>query len=122
MQRPVPRQVDRPAAARCRTVEPHKPLAFNQFHRRRDRRKPRIGAVVAIGESAPEIRQAFAGAVPVFEEASMPDAVERARCVADEGDVVLLSPACASFDWYASYAERGDDFAAAVRVIEEAAR
>ena len=83
---------------------------------------PRLRAVVAIGESAPEIRQAFAGSVPVFEEASMPEAVERARCVADEGDVVLLSPACASFDWYASYAERGDDFAAAVRVIEEAAR
>jgi UDP-N-acetylmuramoylalanine--D-glutamate ligase len=46
----------------------------------------------------------------------MDDAVDEAAGLAAPGDVVLLSPACASFDWYRSYAERGDDFVRAVRV------
>ena len=37
--------------------------------------------------------------------------------MASAGDVVLLSPACASFDWYGSYAERGDDFTDAVQAL-----
>jgi UDP-N-acetylmuramoylalanine--D-glutamate ligase len=37
--------------------------------------------------------------------------------MAAAGDSVVLSPACASFDWYRSYAERGDDFAACVRAL-----
>ncbi|MBV8385219.1 MAG: UDP-N-acetylmuramoyl-L-alanine--D-glutamate ligase, partial [Acidimicrobiia bacterium] len=46
--------------------------------------------------------------------ASMDDAVRAAAAYAEPGDAVLLSPGCASFDWYGSYAERGDDFARAV--------
>ncbi len=46
---------------------------------------------------------------------SMDDAVARAAELAEPGDAVLLSPGCASFDWYGGYAERGDDFARAVR-------
>ena len=41
----------------------------------------------------------------------MDDAVRAARRLARPGDAVLLSPACASFDWYSGYGERGDDFA-----------
>jgi UDP-N-acetylmuramoylalanine--D-glutamate ligase len=50
----------------------------------------------------------------------MDEAVALAAERAETGDVVLLSPACASFDWYGSYAERGDDFVRAVRVLERA--
>jgi len=82
---------------------------------------PRLRAVVAIGEAAPEVAAAFAGVRPVETAGSMDDAVERARRLARPGDVVLLSPGCASFDRYRSYGERGDDFARAVRAVLEAA-
>jgi UDP-N-acetylmuramoylalanine--D-glutamate ligase len=71
----------------------------------------RLRAVVAIGEAAGEVEAAFAGVVPVTRAGSMRDAVRAAGGHARPGDAVLLSPACASFDWYESYAARGDDFA-----------
>ncbi len=74
----------------------------------------RIRAVVAIGDAAPDIEAAFTGLRPVERAASMDDAVARAAALARPGDAVLLSPGCASFDWYSSYGERGDDFARAV--------
>jgi UDP-N-acetylmuramoylalanine--D-glutamate ligase len=77
----------------------------------------RVRAVVAIGEAAGEVADAFAGARPVTVAASMDEAVAAARRLARPGDAVLLSPACASFDWYGSYAERGDDFARAVAEV-----
>jgi UDP-N-acetylmuramoylalanine--D-glutamate ligase len=74
-----------------------------------------VRAVVAIGEAAGEVAAAFDGRRPVHPASSMDHAVQEAAALAREGDVVLLSPACASFDWYRSYAERGDDFVRAVR-------
>ena len=59
-------------------------------------------------------------AVPVVRAASMHDAVRAAAACARPGDTVLLSPACASFDWYSSYAERGDDFAREVASLRSA--
>jgi UDP-N-acetylmuramoylalanine--D-glutamate ligase len=79
-----------------------------------------IRAVVAIGDAASDIAAAFAGVRPVVNAASMAEAVEVARDLAGAGDVVLLSPGCASFDWYRSYGERGDDFAAVVATLLEA--
>jgi UDP-N-acetylmuramoylalanine--D-glutamate ligase len=76
-----------------------------------------IRAVVAIGEAAPEVAAAFDGLRPVIRARSMDEAVGAAVAVAHPGDAVLLSPGCASFDWYASYGERGDDFARAVQSI-----
>jgi UDP-N-acetylmuramoylalanine--D-glutamate ligase len=78
---------------------------------------PRLRGVVAIGESGPEIAAVFSGQVPTNVAGSMDEAVAAAAALARPGDSVLLSPACASFDWYTGYAERGDDFARAVRVL-----
>lgn len=75
-----------------------------------------IRAVVAIGESAPEIVKIFAPNYQVQIGESMDEAVTKALELAVPGDVVLLSPGCASFDWYRSYVERGDDF---VRVVHQ---
>src|SRR5205823_644311 len=63
----------------------------------------RVRAVVAIGDAAGEVEAAFAGVRPVVVAHSMTDAVAAARDLAQPGDAVLLSPACASFDWYGSY-------------------
>ena len=72
---------------------------------------PPVRAVVGIGEAGPEVVSAFSGRVPAFLASSMEEAVALAAGVAVSGDAVLLSPGCASFDWYRSYAARGDDFA-----------
>jgi len=74
-------------------------------------------AAVLIGEAAPLIEVALAGAVPVSRAADMDDAVARARELARPGDVVLLAPACASFDMFRSYAHRGDELQRAVNAF-----
>ena len=63
----------------------------------------------------------MAGLRPVQIESSMDDAVAAASSLAQPGDVVLLSPGCASFDWYSSYAERGDDFTRSVHALHAGA-
>ena len=68
-------------------------------------------AVVAIGESAPKVtRELGAAAGRHATAASMEEALRAAQTFARPGDVVLLSPACSSFDMYDSYEERGDTF------------
>jgi UDP-N-acetylmuramoylalanine--D-glutamate ligase len=76
---------------------------------------PHVKAVVGIGEAGPEIVEAFGRSVPTAVAASMDEAVAAAAGFAEPGDAVVLSPACASYDWYRSYVERGDDFQRAVR-------
>ena len=75
---------------------------------------PSVRAVVAIGESAPELCSIFAGSRPVRVASDMTAAVALAGEMAGSGDAVLLSPGCASFDWYDSYEQRGNHFAAIV--------
>jgi UDP-N-acetylmuramoylalanine--D-glutamate ligase len=74
-----------------------------------------VKAVVGIGESGPEIARHFSGRCPTVAVESMVEAVDRAAAFASDGDVVLLSPACTSFDWYRNYEERGRDFVRCVK-------
>jgi UDP-N-acetylmuramoylalanine--D-glutamate ligase len=77
--------------------------------------KERLRAVVAIGKTPDEVERALGGLVPTVRADSMREAVAAAAELAAPGDTVLLSPACASFDWYESYEQRGDDFQYEVR-------
>jgi UDP-N-acetylmuramoylalanine--D-glutamate ligase len=77
----------------------------------------RVKALVAIGDDGPEIALAARrhGFERTYGAASMADAVNDAAALAEPGDVVLLAPACASFDWYSSFEARGKDFKEQVR-------
>jgi UDP-N-acetylmuramoylalanine--D-glutamate ligase len=72
--------------------------------------RARAKAVVAIGEAGPLVREALAGAVDVYDAGTLGDAVARAYALAKPEGVVLLAPACASFDMFRDYAERGRRF------------
>jgi UDP-N-acetylmuramoylalanine--D-glutamate ligase len=78
---------------------------------------PHLRAVVAIGEAAEQVRRAFEGRLPVTVAATIEDAVGQAFAASAHPGVVLLAPACASWDQFASYAERGVRFAAAARSL-----
>jgi UDP-N-acetylmuramoylalanine--D-glutamate ligase len=84
------------------------------FRLLRDPLMARAKAVVAIGESRPLGRDALEGAVEVYEAATFEDAVARAFVLAKPSGVVLLAPACSSFDMFRDYAERGRRFKAEV--------
>ncbi len=77
----------------------------------------RAKAVIGMGEAAGHIMAAFEGICPTYACPDMTCAVHQAVSVANKGDVVLLSPACASFDLYANYQERGEDFARIVHAM-----
>jgi UDP-N-acetylmuramoylalanine--D-glutamate ligase len=79
----------------------------------------RGGSVVAIGEAAPRIHTALEGVVPIRDAGSMVEAVREAYALANGRGVVVLAPACASFDWFRDYAERGRVFKEAVRALEK---
>jgi len=78
--------------------------------------KSRVKAIVCMGADNAKIIQYFAGVVPIIHDThSMQDAVDRSYQCAEKGDVVLLSPACASFDLFKNYIDRGKKFKEAVR-------
>jgi UDP-N-acetylmuramoylalanine--D-glutamate ligase len=72
--------------------------------------KGRVKSFILIGEAKEKIRAAVSASASVFEACDMKDAVRRAHSLAEKGDVVLLSPACASFDMFANFEERGRVF------------
>ncbi|MFW2437817.1 MAG: UDP-N-acetylmuramoyl-L-alanine--D-glutamate ligase [Arenicellales bacterium] len=69
-----------------------------------------VKAIVLIGRDAGKIQDAVSEVVSTSLAADMSDAVAQAAALAEAGDVVLLSPACASFDMYQNFEQRGDDF------------
>ena len=82
--------------------------------------KDKVKAIVCIGVYNTKIKEAFGGIVGVgklVETRSAADAVKEASTFAEAGDVVLLSPCCASFDLFTSYEDRGRKFKEAVRML-----
>jgi UDP-N-acetylmuramoylalanine--D-glutamate ligase len=79
----------------------------------------RATAVIAIGEAAPLVSEALAGAVAVRHARTFHDAVRAAFAAAGTTGTVLLAPACASFDMFADYAERGRAFKAEVAALQQ---
>jgi UDP-N-acetylmuramoylalanine--D-glutamate ligase len=75
----------------------------------------RMHGVVAIGASQEAIVDAFSGVCTVVRADSMESAVAEAAMLTAPGVAVLLSPGCTSYDWYANYKQRGDDFVACVK-------
>jgi UDP-N-acetylmuramoylalanine--D-glutamate ligase len=81
--------------------------------------KERAAQVYTIGAAAEKIESHIAGAAPVVRAGTLDNAVKRAAANAREGDVVVLAPACASFDQFQSYEQRGRVFKDLVRALEK---
>jgi UDP-N-acetylmuramoylalanine--D-glutamate ligase len=77
----------------------------------------RLKAAIVLGKDGPEIGEVLLNVVPVHSVDSMEMAVETAARIVRPGDIVLLSPACASFDMFENYQARGDAFVAAVNNV-----
>lgn len=78
-----------------------------------------VKAAYTIGEAGPRFAQLLEGKVPVASCELLCEAVRRAAEVAEQGDVVLLSPACASFDQFRDYEMRGEHFRQIVAAISQ---
>lgn len=77
----------------------------------------KVRVLVCLGKDNRKLREAFKSNIPlIYETSSMQEAIERAMKVARAGDVVLLSPACASFDLFRNYEDRGEQF---VNIVKE---
>ncbi|MEX2089461.1 MAG: UDP-N-acetylmuramoyl-L-alanine--D-glutamate ligase [Bacteroidota bacterium] len=79
----------------------------NDYSRIADLVTKNVRGIVALGESAEKVEKAFKTLKPVKRATTMDEAVLFAQQFAQPGDVVLLSPACASFDWFENYEQRG---------------
>ena len=101
----------------------HKPIIWiaggidkgNDYTKLFDAVKSRVKALVCLGVDNQKLIEAFTGIVPVISEAmSMKDAVNQAYYLAHKDEIVILSPACASFDLFENYEDRGNQFKDAV--------
>lgn len=80
----------------------------------------KVNTIICLGRENRKVFKAFMGSVEMIVAASTAEeAVRAAKTVAKEGDTVLLSPACASYDLFESYKDRGDKFIKAVKELEK---
>ena len=79
----------------------------------------RVKTIVAMGKDNEKIVKFFSGVVPVIDTHSLKDAIKACRESSTEGDIVLLSPCCASFDLFRSYEDRGEQFKEEVRNLKK---
>ena len=90
----------------------------NDYDMLTDLVKEKVKAIVCLGKDTTRIHKAFEDHVDVIvNSVSMQDAVVLASHLASKGDTVLLSPACASFDWFKNFEDRGDKFKEAVSAL-----
>lgn len=90
----------------------------NDYEMLKDLVRSKVSSIVCIGEDTKRIHAAFKEDTELIVNAtSMKNAVESAFHLAKKGDTVLLSPACASFDWFKNYEDRGDQFKKAVKEL-----
>ena len=92
----------------------------NDYTEIQDLVRKKVKAIVCMGKDNAKLLDFFAGMVPeIVDTHSLQDAMEACRRIAKEGDVVLLSPCCASFDLFTSYENRGELFKEAVRNMKK---
>ena len=89
-----------------------------RFQKLRDRISRHTKKLIVLGEAKDIIQSALGGITPTSAASTMEDAVLQAYQAAVPGDVVLLSPACSSFDMYSSYKQRGENFYQAVEKLK----
>jgi UDP-N-acetylmuramoylalanine--D-glutamate ligase len=77
----------------------------------------RVKALVLLGETRERLARVWKGLAPICQVNTMAEAVRRAYDLARPGEVVLLSPACASFDMFTDYAQRGETFQRLVKEL-----
>jgi len=88
----------------------------NDYSQLNDLVREKVKALICIGKNTEKLEQTFGGIVPeLYVAGSITEAVGMAYRLGNKGDNVLLSPACASFDWFENYEDRGRQFKAAVR-------
>src|SRR5690606_30899271 len=93
----------------------------NDYGQIMDEVKNKVKVLICLGKDNEKLRRAFSDVVAIIRETQdMRELVRMALQAAEAGDVVLLSPACASFDLFHNYEDRGDQFRAAVKELAEA--
>jgi UDP-N-acetylmuramoylalanine--D-glutamate ligase len=92
----------------------------NDYNLIREEVKKKVKALICLGKDNEKLRRAFSGVVPSIQETqSVQQLVRMALDTAKQGDIVLLSPACASFDLFKNYEDRGDQFRKAVQDLKK---